>query len=224
MRKFELTENVKINVFGVKLFRIKAVRSFASVSEGELGGYVEKEENLGHDGDAWVSGDARVYGDARVSGDAWVSGDARVYGDARVCGNAGVYGNARVCGNAEVSGNAWVYGNARVCGDAGVYGDAEVYGNAWVSGNARVCGNAEVSGNARVCGNADYLLFKGFGSANRVTTVFRTKDGGVAVKCGCFRGTPAEFADKVSEVHGDTLYGREYRAVIEAIKIHFGQE
>lgn len=50
------------------------------------------------------------------------------------------------------------------------------------------------------------------------------KDGGVAVKCGCFYGTLAEFAEKVSEVHGDTLYGREYRAVIEAIKIHFGQE
>lgn len=57
-----------------------------------------------------------------------------------------------------------------------------------------------------------------------MTTAFRTKDGGVAVKCGCFYGTLAEFADKVTEVHGDTLYGREYRAVIEAIKIHFGQE
>ena len=29
-------------------------------------------------GNAWVSGDARVYGNARVSGDAWVYGDARV--------------------------------------------------------------------------------------------------------------------------------------------------
>ena len=194
MRKFELTENFKVNAFGVKLFQIKAVRSFALVSEGELGGYVEKEENLDHDGDAWVSGDALVYGNAEVSGDARVSGDAWVSGDARVYGNA------------EVSGDAWVYGNARV------YGNAEVYGD------------AEVSGDARVSGNADYLLFKGFGSANRVTTAFRTKYGGVAVNCGCFYGTLAEFADKVSEVHGDTLYGCEYRAVIEAIKIHFGQE
>lgn len=82
----------------------------------------------------------------------------------------------------------------------------------------------EVYGDAEVYGNADYLLFRGFGSANRVTTAFKTKDGGVAVKCGCFYGTLVEFAERVSEVHGDTLYGREYRAVIEAIKIHFELE
>ena len=35
-------------------------------------------------GDAWVSGDARVYGNASVSGDAWVSGNASVSGDAWV--------------------------------------------------------------------------------------------------------------------------------------------
>ena len=52
-------------------------------------------------------------------------------------------------------------------------------------------------------------------------TVFRTKDGGVAVKCGCFYGTLDEFAAKVQETHGDSLYGREYQAIIEVIKIHF---
>ena len=99
MEKFELTTNTKM-YFGKKLFQIKALVSFGNVKEGELGGYIEKEENLDHDGDAWV------YGNARVSGNAWVYGDARVYGD------AWVYGNARVSGNAEVSGNARVSGDA----------------------------------------------------------------------------------------------------------------
>ena len=78
---------------------------------GELGGYVEKESNLGHDDNAWV------YGDALVSGDALVYDNARVYGDAWVYGNARVCGDARVCGNARVSGDAWVFGDARVSGD-----------------------------------------------------------------------------------------------------------
>ena len=81
MKKFELTSEF-VTFLGKKLFRIKALISFGNVEEGELGGYVEKEENLSNDGNAWVSGDAWVYGDAEVSGDAWV------YGDARVCGNA----------------------------------------------------------------------------------------------------------------------------------------
>ena len=87
MKKFELTSEFA-TFLGKKLFRIKALISFGNVKEGELGGYVEKEENLSNDGDAWV------YGDARVSGDAWVSDDARVSGDAWVYGNARVYGNA----------------------------------------------------------------------------------------------------------------------------------
>ena len=83
MKKFELTAESKISIFGKKLFRIKALISFGDVEEGETGGWIEKEENL-----------------EQSSGDAWVYGNARVYGDAEVSGNA------RVCGNAKVSGNA----------------------------------------------------------------------------------------------------------------------
>ena len=94
MKKFELTSEFITNVFGVKLFRIRALVEFGNVSKGELGGYVEKEGNLDHNGNAWVSGDARVSGNAEVSGNAWVSGDARVSGNAWVSGDAWVSGNA----------------------------------------------------------------------------------------------------------------------------------
>ena len=84
IKKFELDLSTKITVFGINLFRVKALISFGDVEKGELGGYVEKEENLNHSGNAWVSGNARV------------SGNAEVYGDAEVYGNAWVSGNARV--------------------------------------------------------------------------------------------------------------------------------
>ena len=82
MKKFELTAEFVTNVFGKKLFRIKALIAFGNVEKGELGGFIEKEDNLSHDGNAWVSGNARVYGDAQVSGNALVSGNAQVSGDA----------------------------------------------------------------------------------------------------------------------------------------------
>ena len=75
MKKFELTANVKM-WFGKKLFQIRALISFGNVTAGDLGGYVESERNLDHDGNAWVYGDARVSGNAWVYGDAWVSGNA----------------------------------------------------------------------------------------------------------------------------------------------------
>ena len=107
MKKYELTENT-IVYLGITLYQIKALVSFGTVKAGELGGYIEKEENLTHDGNAWVYGNAMVYDNASVYGNAWV------------------YGEAMVCGNAEVYGNAWVYGNARVYGNAEVYGEADV--------------------------------------------------------------------------------------------------
>ena len=65
MKKFELTAESKINIFGKKLFRIKALISFGDVEEGETGGWIEKEENLEQSsGDAWVSGNAEVSGNA----------------------------------------------------------------------------------------------------------------------------------------------------------------
>ena len=72
MKKFELTGEFVINIFGKKLFRIRALVAFGNVEAGELGGYVEKEDNLSDDGNAWVSGNARV------SGNAWVYGDADI--------------------------------------------------------------------------------------------------------------------------------------------------
>ena len=118
MKKFELTAEFVTNVFGKKLFRIKALVAFGDVEKGELGGFIEKEDNLSHDDNAWVSGNAWVYGDARVYGNAQVSGNARVYGDAWVSGDARVSGNACVYGDAQVSGNARVYGDAQVSGNA----------------------------------------------------------------------------------------------------------
>ena len=64
-KHFELTNKFIINAFGVKLFQIKCTRRIKYAEVGDLGGYIEKEDNLS--GDAWVSGDAQVSGDARVS-------------------------------------------------------------------------------------------------------------------------------------------------------------
>lgn len=57
MKKFEFTGETKtISLFfrTATLHRIRAVAEFALVKIGDLGGWIEKEENLSHEGDAWV--------------------------------------------------------------------------------------------------------------------------------------------------------------------------
>ena len=99
MNKYELTgETVKLPN-GKTGYRIRALKNFADVKAGNLGGFVQSEKNLSQDGNAWVYDDAQVYGDA------WVSGDARVFGNAWVTDSTQVYGNAWVSGDAQVFGN-----------------------------------------------------------------------------------------------------------------------
>lgn len=102
MKKFELTSE-SIVKSGRTLYRIRALMAFGNVKEGELGGFLEKEENLAQDGCAWISGDAIICGNATVSENATVRGNATVSGDATVSGYAWVRGYA------TVSGDAWVF-------------------------------------------------------------------------------------------------------------------
>ena len=102
-KKYELLKDDIITApNGKTLYRIKALIDFGVVVAGSLGGYIEKEDNLAHTGNAWVSGNARVSDNARVSGNAWVSGDARVHGNAWVSGDARVYGDAEVYGDDDL--------------------------------------------------------------------------------------------------------------------------
>lgn len=148
MNKYKLLTEDTITVGDRCLYRIQALHDFGIVKEGELGGYIEKEENLSHEGNCWVFKNAWIFGNAQVFDDAWVFENAEVYD------NAQVFENAKVSGNAVVYGNAKVFENAQVCDKAMVSGDAQVFGNAQVGGNAKVYGYAIVCGNAQVGGNA----------------------------------------------------------------------
>ena len=212
MKKYELTEET-VTVYGKTLYRIRAVRDFGSVKTGEFGGYIEKEENLSHFGNAWISGDAWVYGNARVFGNAWV------YGEVQVAGNAWVYGNAKVYGDARVSGDARVFDNAKVYGDARVSGDAWVYGNAWVYGEVQVAGNAWVYGNAEVFNTRHFFVQGPIGSRDGYVTFYRTKDDTIGVRCGCFSGSLQKFVDRVEETHGGSRYEKEYKIAAELAKV-----
>ena len=189
-KKYELTDETKV-IGNTTLHRIRALRDIPrhGVKSGDLGGWIEKEDNLPHEGDAWVLGDALVIGDARVSG------------------NASVFGNARVSCNVRVYGDAEVSGNVRVFGDAEVFGNAEVYGNVWVCGNARVCGDAIVDK------EADYMTFKNTWSSGRWFTYTRSNK---MWKVGCFYGNGEEL---IKKAYADSeLSGKCYAAIVRAVE------
>ena len=156
---------------------------------------------------------------AQISGIACVHGNAEVSGRAIVHGEAVVLDEARIFENSTVSDNACVYDNAQIYGNSKVYGEAEVYNQ------AEVYDNAELLGEACIGDSSCYITIKGLGKNYENTTVFTTKNKNIAVKDNdYYYKTLSEFANQMEEIFGDSKYAKEYLALVELAKIHFGIE
>lgn len=156
-KKYELLETHSIDDGFNKLYRIRALRSFGDVKEGDIGGYIQSEKNLSQSGFSWV------YDDAVIKDDAIVGHNAKVGGTSIIRDNAKVYGNATVYGKSEMDNISQAFGGAiiedtRMTGSSRAYGDSIVIGSA-MFGSARVYDNADVrmtglSGNCEIYDNA----------------------------------------------------------------------
>lgn len=129
-KKYKLTDETKV-YNGKTLYRIQALKDFDFIHKGEVGGFVESENNLWQEGNCWIYDNAMVFDDARVTGDADVSD------------------NAVVCGNSLIAGLAFVYGNAFI-NDSLVTGSSGVGDNAIVTNNVSIRGVSRIKGNAKI--------------------------------------------------------------------------
>ena len=76
--KYEILKFDTMEVDFHRVYRIK------NVNTGELGGYIENEDNLSQEGNCWVHRNAIVYGRARVRDNAQIMDCAKVCGQ-NVC-------------------------------------------------------------------------------------------------------------------------------------------
>lgn len=247
-KKYVLLEDDKIKVFGrIELYRIQAVIDFGNVSKGDLGGYIECEDNLSHTGNCWVRGDAKVFDHAQVIDDATVMGNARVFREAVISENAYVAGDAMVkdqavvtgyadvsqcaivsgCANirgfSSIKGSAEVKGKAKVKDDSVVLGEASVKGKAVLHSCAIVGGKAKVSGNALIGDVREVFTLYPIGSEDGVLTAYLSKDEGILCTRGCFAGSLEEFSQAVTATHKgvNPSVFEEYQLAIKLIEQRF---
>ena len=213
MKKYKILEDGSIKFRGKSLCRIQALIDFADVKAGDIGGYVESENNLSHEGEAWVYDNAIVCDDARVFHNAKVYCDAKVFDHAKVYYEAKIHGSAEIYGNAEVFCDAYVAGNAKIYGNAEIYDHAEVYDYAEIFDNAEVYGEAQIYGSAKISNREDYIVFKNSWSSGRYFTYTRSNK---MWQVGCFYGTGEELVKKAYE--DSELSGKNYSLYVELVK------
>ena len=207
------------------LFRIKALKDFNNVKKGDIGGYIQSENNLSQLDDCWIYDDAVVRDNAKVCHNAQIYDKVIVMGNAEVCDNAQVCDNAVVRDYAQVSGNAIVRDNARVLVNARVLCNAVIQDNAVVRGEVRIFdnvivrdnviigGNADVSGDAIISSNKDYIVFKNWWSSGRFLTWTRSNN---KWKVGCFYGSGEELIAKAYKDSEES--GREYEHIVKYVE------
>ena len=146
-KKYELLYDDTTTIGKTKLYRIKALRDFDDVKAGSLGGYIESESNLSHDGNCWAYDFSKLHDNCRV----YESG--KVYGNAQIHNNAQVYGNAQIRGDVHLHDNVQVYGCSIVRGKSRLFGNVQVYEYGEVGGDAKIYGNIQIYGEANCIDN-----------------------------------------------------------------------
>lgn len=138
------------------LCRVKALKDFADVKAGDLGGFIEDYRNLSQDGNCWVYDNAKVMGSATVKGDAKIKNEAIVSQKATVQDRAIVKDHATVSGNATIRGNATVSENTTINSLEHIYvtDDTQVKNKALITGHVDLKGQAIVQDNAKIKGYA----------------------------------------------------------------------
>ena len=143
-KKFELVEDDTLLVHNcngdiINLYRIRALKDIScpikirnesgtlasyTVKEGELGGYVEKEENLSHEGGCWVFDKARVYDDSRIEDNAQIFHHAVVSEDSIIKDDASILDLVRVT-NSVIGGYTKITNNSVISGSQ-IMGDDRI--------------------------------------------------------------------------------------------------
>lgn len=138
MEKYRLTDatrNVESQENGIThkfiLRQIVASRDFGDVKAGAMGGWVEDESNLSHDGDCWIyDHNSAVFANAVITGNARVTQPCTVSHGAALSGDCWI-DNAQISHGAAISERAMVQcsqvsGECRICGDARIMHHSQV--------------------------------------------------------------------------------------------------
>lgn len=143
--------NKKYSAFKVgTLYKIVAKKDFNDVKIGDIGGYIQKEENLDIFDNSWIYDEAKVFENAKVYGNSTIKDRAQVYGNAQiqssiVCADAQVYGNAKLI-NSLASNQTQIFDNAFL-EQAEIFNEAKIYGNAQILSYSLIADQVEVFGN-----------------------------------------------------------------------------
>lgn len=195
MLKYELLDSDTVDIDGITLYRIRALRDFSDVKSGDLGGYIANMGCLSHQGDCWVYDKSNkivcgcISENAVVNGfnsknDNITDGDISISGNAKILYNVDLYGKVRISGNSLITSVALSGINNIEDEDCildGTYGNIDIRDNVKIIGSSfKPKGKIALSGDAYIINavvsnlKKDFKAYNISGKSNKFLAVYNS--------------------------------------------------
>ena len=113
IKKYEIT-NSYIYVGIHKLYRIRATRDIQNpykiIHKGELGGYIEKEDNLDPYDESWIESGVHLCDNSKVKDFAYLSGNITLFSNSVISDNVSIFADGEI----QIFGNTHIYENVKL--------------------------------------------------------------------------------------------------------------
>ena len=131
--KYKITD-IEMTWHGHILHRIKALKNFIlmngkEIRKGDLGGWIESENNLSQEGLCWIYDECKMYDNARRSGNSIGYGNSQQFGNSKQFGNSRQFGYSLQYGNSQQFENSCQSGNSKQFGESKADKDMSLSGH-----------------------------------------------------------------------------------------------
>ena len=146
-KKFELS-NITMEYKGRTLYRIKATKDFSDVKKGDLGGWVQYEENLSQQGICWIYDDAKCMDNSRVTEDSIMRDFAEMYDCSKMHDYSQMFDHSEMHYCSEMYDYSQMHDYSKMCNFSEMYDCSEMHDYSQIHDYSQMHDFSEMHGNS----------------------------------------------------------------------------
>ena len=201
---------------GHTLHRIRALRDFGDIKKGDIGGFVENENNLSHKGNCWIYDDAKAMDDSIMYDNSRIYDKSELHDDSIMHNYTRMYDYSELHNNSIMNDDSAMYDNSTMYDYSIMYDNSEMYNNSTLKNKTRLYGKL-------VSSVDDFIEIQN--PQGRLVTCVK-KGNKILYNVGCQNEITEEtFKDRIEHEDGgleENPHRAYYYKIIEMAKLYFG--
>ena len=141
-KKYELTD-ITMKFKGRTLYRIRALKDFRDVEAGDLGGWIQSENNLSQRGDCWIYNEAKCMDNAKIYDNSTMHNNSvmcdfsEMHDYSKICDYSKIYDRSRMYDHSEMHDYSIMHDHSEMHDNSVLYGYGELYEDTILDGQEK---------------------------------------------------------------------------------------